>query len=74
MSHRIIDVNFKNMNELHKDVEPIIALSNGEMVQCYYFNDGKTIIFFRPNPNDKDIYKPLELKEYIEHAKKYGDY
>lgn len=74
MSHRIIDVNFKNMNELPKEAKPIIALSNGEMAQCYYFNDGKTIIFFRPNPNFKDIYKPLSLNERITHIKKYGCY
>lgn len=74
MSHRIIDVNFKNLNELPKEANPIIALSNGEMVQCYYWNDGKVIKIFRPNPNFKDIYKPLSINEHIEHVKKHGLY
>ena len=36
--------------------------------------DGEVIHFMRPNPNAKDIYKPLDIVEHIKHVKQYGTY
>ena len=65
---------FWDLKELPKDAKLIKALSNGSIVDCYFTNDGKTIKFYRPNPNAKNVYKPLPLKEHIEYQKQYGVY
>lgn len=65
---------FWKLSELPNGVKPIKALSNGSIVTCYHFNDGRTIHFFRPNPNAKDIYAPLSIEEHIQHQKTYGIY
>ena len=54
------------------DAKPIKALSNGSIVTCYFTNDGKTITMYRPNPNAKDVYKPLPLEQHIAHERIYG--
>lgn len=74
MSHMIVEESFRNISELPEGVNPIIALSNGSLVTCYFYNDGKVITMYRPNPNDKDIYKPLEINEHIKHVKENGCY
>ena len=76
MTHEIKEptIPFRSLEDLPKDATHIIALSNGHLVDCYFTNDGKTITFYRPNPNDKDIYKPLDLQQHIAHCKIYGTY
>lgn len=75
-NYKIIDDSFWKLEELPKRAKPIKALSNGSIVTCYYFKDYKsnTITIYRPNPNAKDVYKPLELEEHINHKKIYGTY
>lgn len=63
---------FWNINELPKNVKKIVALSNGSRVVCYYKMTSKEVIFYRPNPNAKNVYKPLSLKKHREYEKKYG--
>lgn len=65
---------FWNLSELPEGVKPIKALSNGSIVTCYYTNDGQTIRFYRPNPNAKEVYKPLDLQNHIAHQRIYGVY
>ena len=65
---------FWKLEDLPRGAKPIKALSNGSIVDCYFTNDGRNVIFYRPNPNAKDVYKPLSLAEHIEHTKKYGTY
>lgn len=65
---------FYNRDELPDDAKPIKALSNGSIVDCYFINDGTTIHIYRPNPNAKNVYKPLSLADHIEHCKTHGTY
>lgn len=73
-NYKIIDGYFWKLEELPKRAKPIKALSNGSIVTCYYCKDYKTntITIYRPNPNAKEIYKPLKLEEHIAHKKIYG--
>lgn len=77
MSHDIIDPcdgGFWKYEDLPAGVKPFKALSNGSIVTCYFLNDGKTIRIYRPNPNAKEIYKPLPIDQHINHVKVYGLY
>jgi hypothetical protein len=65
---------FWKREDVPAEAKPIKALSNGSIVTCYFTNDGETIRFYRPNPNAKGVYKPLELSEHIAHCKTYGTY
>lgn len=77
ISHEIEDNSpggFWKLSELPIEAKPIKALSNGSIVTCYYYNDGKKIGFYRPNPNAKEVYHPLTLEQHIQHVKIYGLY
>ena len=65
---------FTKMSELPKGTKPIKALSNGSIVTCYYYNDGETLHWFRPNPNYKNIFQPLTTEDHIAHRRIYGLY
>lgn len=67
---------FWKLSELPKNSQKIKGLSNGSIVDCYFYKDkkNKKIIWYRPNPNAKDIYKPLEINEHIAHKMLYGCY
>ena len=69
-----LDGGFRNMEQIPDNAKPFKALSNGSIVTCYYINDGETITIYRPNPNSKEVYLPLELTEHIKHNKTYGCY
>lgn len=75
-SHRIIseDYGFWNLGDLPADAKPIKALSNGHLVTCYFTNDGETITFYRPNPNARDVYKPMTINQHVAHVQVYGRY
>jgi hypothetical protein len=45
------------------------GLSNGSMVDCYIGISDDIIEVYRPNPNAKEVYKPMELWESIEYKK-----
>lgn len=64
---------FWNLEDLPENSKPIIALSNGSKVTCYYTFDDNTVTIYRPNPNSK-IYNPLTVDEHITHTKIYGLY
>ena len=75
MSHILIEGGyFWNVEELPEGAKPIKALSNGSLTDCYFTNDGKIITMFRPNPNAKNVYKPLSMQDHIGHENKYGIY
>lgn len=65
---------FWKIEELPEGVKPIKALSNGSIVTCYFRTLNDKIEIFRPNPNAKDVYKPLEIEQHIAHQKIYGIY
>ena len=69
MSHTIKKAarGFWKREDVPTDAKPIIALSNGSLVTCYFVNDGKNITIYRPNPNataeNKNRYKTREEYE-----------
>ena len=71
---KITDLYFTNKKQLPKGAKSIKALSNGSIVKCYYFRDGANLLFYRPNPNYKNIYKPLSLKKHIAYTSKNGTF
>lgn len=75
-NYKIIDNYFWKIEELPKNAKPILALSNGSIVTCYYSKNYKnnTITIYRPNPNAKDIYKPLKIEDHISHHRIFGTY
>lgn len=78
MSHQINEPlgygGFWERSQIPAEARPFKATCNGSTVTCYFTNDGKTINIYRPNPNAKEVYKPLELSERIAHRKIYGSY
>ena len=65
---------FWKLEDLPQNVKPIKALSNGSIVTCYYRTLDNKIEFFRPNPNAKEVYNPLNIDLHIAHKKIYGSY
>lgn len=55
---------FWNTDELPKGCKPIKALCNGSYVRCYVHNNAETITYYRPNPNAKEVYIPMEKDIY----------
>ena len=58
---------FWRMEEIPKDAVKYIDLSNGSLVDCYYTNEKNVYTVYRPNPNAKEVYKPMELKQHLEY-------
>lgn len=63
---------FWAIDELPDGVTAYTGLSNGSLVTCYFINDGKLHKIYRPNPNTKDVYKPLDLQSHITFIKERG--
>lgn len=51
--------------------KPFLGLSNGSTTQCYLYNDGNVLHVYRPNPNAKNVYVPLSIKDDIAHRRKW---
>lgn len=75
-SHRISNslYGFWKLDDLPIGAKPIKALSNGSIVTCYFTNDGENILFYRPNPNAKGVYRPMALEDHLAHRRIYGSY
>lgn len=63
---------FWKKEQVPKEAKPIKLHSNGSIVTGYILNDGETLHVYRPNPNAKEVYKPLELNEHIKYIKENG--
>ena len=74
IDYELVDVLFSDPKLLPKDAKPFTGLSNGSLVTCYLFNDtvNRVLNIYRPNPNVKEIYKPLTTAEHISFCRKYG--
>jgi hypothetical protein len=61
-SLQIIDTYFRSKDyEKIKNYKKVIGLSNGSKVDCYINKINDNVIeIYRPNPNDKDIYKEYD--------------
>lgn len=65
--HNLASAYFNSAGDLPEGAKPLYCMSNGSMVTCYATNDGDTVTVWRPNPNSKEVYKPLPWDE----GKKY---
>jgi len=67
---------FWDLNQLPQSRSLIKALSGGSIVDCYFSKDDKkkVIVWYRPNPNAKNVYVPLDAEKHIAHQKIYGCY
>lgn len=74
LNAKYIDISFMSLDEIPNIAKPFKALSNGSIVTCYFLNKKGYLYIFRPNPNIKNIYKPLPVAEHIAHHKIYGTY
>lgn len=76
LTKRLTDdkIPFWKLSEIPANTKKIKALSNGSIVDCYIEETDKEIKLHRPNPNAKDIYKPLSLKNHIRFQTRFGIY
>lgn len=63
---------FWQLGELPRDAKPFTGLSNGCLVTCYLYNNGKDLEIYRPNPNAKGVYEPLPLEKHRFFCKRNG--
>ena len=62
LSHDFAEKFFWKMEELPDGVKPVYAMCNGSMVLCYFRTLEHDVEFYRPNPNAKEVYKPLSFE------------
>ena len=74
LSKQIQEILFWNLNDIHnfEKCTAFVGLSNGSLVTCYAYNDDKQVIIWRPNPNAKNVYKPLSIEEHIKYNREFG--
>ena len=68
------DGGFWSLSEIPESAKKIKGHSNGSIVDCYILNDGETLHIYRPNPNAKEVYKPLPLDEHIKNIREHGGF
>lgn len=65
---------FFKLADVPKDCKPMKMLCNGSIVDCFFRTMERDVEIYRPNPNSKEVYKPLELDEHIAFQNKNGIY
>ena len=63
---------FWKREDVPAEARPVKLLSNGSIVTGYVWNDGTTIHIYRPNPNAKEVYKPMTHEDHIAYQKVMG--
>lgn len=53
---------FYDISEVPKEAKPFYDIVNGSYVLCYILDTGDKVINYKPNPNAKNVYKPLDYK------------
>lgn len=66
------NIPFMSLAEIPKGAKKWLLYSNGSVVVGYYKNTKDKLLFYRPNPNAKSIYKPVGDKQRKNHQKKFG--
>ena len=73
LSHDIKETKgFWRLEDLPEGVRPIKLLSNGSIVDGYFRTTFDEVEIYRPNPNSKEVYKPLCLEDHIRFQKENG--
>jgi hypothetical protein len=55
---------FWDISEVPQGAKPYYDLCNGSYVQCYILDKGDEVITYKPNPNAKEVYKPLDYSAF----------
>lgn len=55
---------FWDISEVPKEAEPYYDLANGNYVKCYILDEGHKVTTYKPNPNAKEVYKPLDYRAF----------
>lgn len=63
---------FGDINVIPENAKPFTGLSNGSLVTCYLLKDSDILKIYRPNPNYKDVYKPLSISEHRTFCRENG--
>lgn len=53
---------FWDMSEVPNEAKPYYDVVNGSYVQCYILDEGDKVTTYKPNPNAKEVYKPLDYR------------
>ena len=56
---------FWNVSDIPDNASLYKDLSNGSLVDCYYTWEENIYTVYRPNPNAKNVYKPMEIEQHI---------
>lgn len=51
---------FYTLAEVPKEAKPYYDIVNAEYVTCYILDTGDKVTTYKPNPNAKNVYKPLD--------------
>lgn len=60
MSHYIDDDigrSFWKLSDIPVGAKKVNLMDNGDVVTCYFINDGQVIHIYRPNPNVKELHR-----------------
>lgn len=59
------EVSFWEVSDIPDNASLYKDLSNGSLVDCYYTNINNIYTVYRPNPNAKKVYKPMDTEQHI---------
>ncbi len=65
---------FWERREIPEGARRFRALSNGSIVWCWWKRTGNRIDIWRPNPNARKVYRPLDLDRHIAFSRRNGTY
>jgi hypothetical protein len=63
---------FWKMEEIPTNAITFKGLSNGSLVDCFYIHNENGSTIYRPNPNAKEVYKPMVLDDHISYQRVNG--
>ena len=61
----LIEQSFWEIADIPENAKLYKDLSNGSLVDCYYTKENDIYTVYRPNPNAKNVYKPMEIEQHI---------
>lgn len=65
---------FWNLSQIEnlENCKSFTGLSNGSLVTCYVDVHEDYVTIYRPNPNAKKVYKPMNITEHIKYQRIHG--
>ncbi len=76
VDQKVIERYFWKQDQIPSTATNFYHAVNGHMVKCYMTHTDKEVVLYFPNPNAKEVYKPLSTARHIKLAalkeKPYG--